>query len=529
MTVDPLDEISRLYHRALERAPGERPAFLEEACAGNLALKREVESLLGYEDAAEPFIEVPAILTSADDQAHEGLAAVWPGQQIGPYVVGALIGAGGMGEVYQARDSKLGRDVAIKVLPPAFMADPSRRTRFEREARLLATLNHPNIAQIYGLEEPNGAQALVMELVAGTTLAALIDSNVRDGGRPSGSASALSLDRVLSIAGQIADGIEAAHDKGVLHRDLKPANVRVTPEGVVKVLDFGLGKAVAPDAARASSGEANASARGEATVDGVILGTGAYMSPEQARGLPVDKRTDIWAFGCVLYEMLTGRLPFEGATLTDIMAAILEREPDWGALPATTPVPVRELLRRCLQKDPRRRLRDIGDARIHLGPLESGLMNSALPRPARSATRERVWMSVAVLTTLAAIGAIVWRPAPSVPARDEVRFTVYPPAGYTWPPLPGFLAMSPDGRHLAFVAIKDGRNQLFVRDLNQVAPRLLPGTEGAWQPAWSPDSRYVAFKDSWGGGRLKKVDIVGGILSRSLTGRPRSWRGAARA
>ena len=507
MTVDPLDEISRLYHGVLERAPGERRAFLEEACGGNLALKREVESLLGYEAAAEQFIETPAVLGPADSPAHGGCAPVVPGQQIGPYIVGELIGAGGMGEVYQARDTKLGRDVAIKVLPPAFMADAARRTRFELEARLLATLNHPNIAQIYGLEEADGTQALVMELVPGETLEALLDSTTRDTSRSSGSALALPLDRALSIARQMADGVEAAHEKGVLHRDLKPANVRVTPEGVVKVLDFGLAKAFAADPARAPVGGSNAPATREVTADGVILGTGAYMSPEQARGLPVDKRTDIWAFGCVLYEMLTGRLAFEGPTLSDIMAAILEREPDWGALPATTPLRVRELLQRCLQKDPRRRLRDIGDTRMHLESHEPEVVHSSTPHRAGPHTRERVWMSMAAVTTLAAIGAIVWKPAPSAPVRDEVRFTVHPPAGYTWPPLPGFLAMSPNGRHLAFVAVKDGRDRLFVRDLDKVAPRLLPGTEGAWQPAWSPDSRYVTFSD---GGRLKRVDIVGG-------------------
>jgi Tol biopolymer transport system component len=234
------------------------------------------------------------------------------------------------------------------------------------------------------------------------------------------------------------------------------------------------------------------------------------MSPEQARGLPVDKRTDIWAFGSVLYEMLTGRRAFEGPTLTDVLAAILEREPDWEALPATIPSRVRELLERCLVKDPKRRLRDIGDARSHLEPLEPGMPRSSPQPRAPTRTRERLWMSVAALTTLVALGVIGWSQSRSTPVPAEVRFEVHPPAGYTWPPLPGFLAMSPDGRHLAFVAVKDGRNQLFVRDLDKIAAQLLPGTEGAWQPAWSPDSRYVTFIEFPGGGRLKKVNIAGG-------------------
>jgi serine/threonine protein kinase/Tol biopolymer transport system component len=406
------------------------------------------------------------------------------------------------------RETKLGRDVAIKVLPAAFMADPPRRARFEREARLLATLNHPNIAQVYGLEESDGAQALVMELVPGETLAALLRSTASDSRTPR-SGLPLSVDRALFIARQIVDAVDAAHEKGVLHRDLKPANVRITPEGVVKVLDFGLAKAFAIDPSALSVRESKPPATPGATGEGVILGTGDYMSPEQARGLPVDKRTDIWAFGCVLYEMLTGRRAFEGPTLTDTLAAILEREPDWQALPSTTPPRVRELLERCLVKDPRRRLRDIGDARSHLESLEPRMVRSSLP-PAAARTRERLWMSVAALTTLVALVVIGWSQSRFTPVPDEMRFEVHPPAGYTWPPLPGFLAMSPNGRHLAFVAVKDGRNQLFVRDLDKVAPLLLPGTEGAWQPAWSPDSRYVAFKDSWGAGRLKRVDIAGG-------------------
>ena len=276
MTPDPLDEVSRVYHAALERAVGERRAFLEEACAGNEALKREVASLLGYEDAAGEFIEAPALLAAAEGFGH---SAILTGRQIGSYTVQALIDAGGMGEVYRARDTKLGRDVAIKVLPLAFMADPARRARFEREARLLATVNHPNIAQIYGLEESDGAQALVMELVPGETLAALLGSTARDTSRTSGPGVALSMDRALSIARQMADAVEAAHEKGVLHRDLKPANVKVTPEGVVKVLDFGLAKAFAVDPAQTSPGASQVLGAGGVTSDGISPGNGCLHEP----------------------------------------------------------------------------------------------------------------------------------------------------------------------------------------------------------------------------------------------------------
>jgi TolB-like protein len=277
-----------------------------------------------------------------------------PGTKLGPYEIASAIGAGGMGEVYQAHDTKLGRDAAIKVMPEVFAHDADRLSRFQREAKMLAALNHPNIATIYGLEQSGGTSYLVMELVPGETLAQRVK---RDGAVP--------IEEALGIAKQIAEALEAAHEKGIIHRDLKPANVKVTPEGKVKVLDFGLAKVSSDDVTNEDIGN-SPTLSGAATLQGVILGTAAYMSPEQARGKSVDKRTDIWAFGCVLYELLTARQVFRGETFTDIIAAVLEREPDWKALPPAIPPKIRDLLQRCLQKDAQRRLRDLGDARIEI-------------------------------------------------------------------------------------------------------------------------------------------------------------------
>src|SRR5262245_51211643 len=277
------------------------------------------------------------------------------GSRIGPYELLSRLGAGGMGDVYRARDSQLGRDVAIKLLPAIFLSDPDRLARFERESRVLASLNHPNIAAIYAVEPVEGSRALVLELVEGPTLA----DRITKGPVP--------LAEVLPIARQIAEALEAAHEKGIVHRDLKPANIKLAPTGLVKVLDFGLAKLGAGEAGGAGgTGRddlSNSPTFTAGTQQGVILGTAAYMSPEQARGQAVDKRTDIWAFGCVLFEMLTGTAPFGGATVTDTLAAILQRDPDWTLLPSTTPVGIRKLLRRCLEKDPTRRLHDVADAR----------------------------------------------------------------------------------------------------------------------------------------------------------------------
>ena len=398
------------------------------------------------------------------------------GTRLGSYEILSGIGAGGMGEVYRARDTKLGRDVAIKVLPEAFILDPDRLARFKREAHVLAALNHPNIAAIYGFEESDGIQALVLELVEGPTLADRIAQGP------------MRIDEALPIARQIAEALDAAHEKGIIHRDLKPANIKLRADGVMKVLDFGLAKVFSSDGSIADESPTITAA---GTRDGAILGTAAYMSPEQARGRAVDKRTDIWAFGCVLYELLAGRLAFAGATLSDTIAAILEHEPDWRALPGVTPPRIRQLLRRCLEKDPKRRLRDIGDAAIELAPDQSAdsviPLNPAVPR--------RKWISVAaVLALIGTAGAAIWfwpRPeAPPASALVAVPITSYPGREL-------YPSFSPDGTQVAFAW--DGERQdnfdIYVKLAGPAGVPLRLTTDPATDtsPAWSPDGRWIAF------------------------------------
>jgi eukaryotic-like serine/threonine-protein kinase len=346
--------IEQLYYEALGLAANQRGSFLADACAGDDTLREEVESLLAH-DGGAAFLSTPAV----SDRMPAGIGI---GQKLGPYVISARIGEGGMGEVYRAQDTKLGRDVAIKILPPAFTADPNRLARFEREARLLASLNHPHIGAIYGVEESDGVPALVLELVEGDTLA---DKLARGAARVEG----LPVPEALAIARQIADALDAAHERGIVHRDLKPANIKITPAGTVKVLDFGLAKVCAADGSGPALSRSPAMGIGH-TRDGMMLGTAAYMSPEQARGQVVDKRTDIWAFGCVFYELLTGRPAFARATFSDTITAVLAHEPDWTALPRTTPPYLARLLKRCLEKDSARRQRDIGDARAEIEGAE---------------------------------------------------------------------------------------------------------------------------------------------------------------
>ncbi len=445
-----------------------------------------------------------------------------PGSRIGPYDILATLGAGGMGEVYRARDAKLHRDVAIKVLLPAVANDPDRLARFSREAQVLASLNHPNIAAIYGIEESSGVTALVMELVEGEDLSQRIGRG------------AIPLDEALPIAQQIANALEAAHEQGIIHRDLKPANIKVRPDGVVKVLDFGLAKAV-EGAGRAGgaggAGEAGAANSPtislHATQAGMILGTAAYMSPEQARGKAVDKRSDIWAFGCVLYEMLTGRRPFEGAEVTDVLARVLERAPDLSALPARTPAALQRLVQRCLEKDPKRRLRDIGDARIEieaLGRDPEGESVSAVTA-ARTSWRRYGWAAAAVLVSGMLIGIAVGRSL--LPARTgftgELQAPLLrtaidlpadaplalasdiPPIGYNSP----VIAVSPDGAWLAYVARTAAGRMLYVRDLSSSEVRPLPGTEGAVHPFFSPDGQWIGFLTT---NQVKKIPRQGGTV-----------------
>jgi len=423
------------------------------------------------------------------------------GTKLGTYEVGALIGAGGMGEVYRAHDSKLGRDVAIKVLPEQFAREPERLARFQREAKMLAALNHPNIAAIYGLEQSGSTHYLVMELVEGPTLAERI------AGGP------VPVDETLPIARQVADAVEYAHDKNVIHRDLKPANIKVTAEGMVKVLDFGLAKAMSdePSAADISNSPTLSMA---ATRQGVILGTAAYMSPEQAKGKTADRRADVWAFGVVLYELLTGKQAFRGDDVTEVLAAVVMKEPALDALPAKTPPPIRNLVRRCLEKTLRRRLPHIAEARMVIEDVLSGAAPADSVAALRKGRERMAWSVAAVLLVALAAGAFAYfRRAPE--ETHAVRFFVSPPE--TWSLArqadPGGaaqvpLTVSPDGLRVAFVAVgADGRTLLWVRSLDTLSAEPLAGTEGASRPFWSPDSRFLGF---FADGKLKKIDVSGG-------------------
>ena len=435
--------------------------------------------------------------------------ALSAGVRLGPYEIVALLGAGGMGEVYRARDTQLGREVALKVLPELFVSDPDRVARFQREAKTLATLSHPNIGAIHGLEQSGGITALVLELVEGPTLA---DCLARG---------SLPLDEALPIGQQIASALEAAHEHGVIHRDLKPSNIKVRPDGTVKVLDFGLAKVQAADAAAPAAGVSSSPTVTNPAVTraGVILGTAPYMSPEQARGKPLDKRTDIWAFGCVLYEMLTGRRAFTGDDVSEVLASVLAREPDFAALPATTPPPIRRLVQRCLQKDRNDRLRDIGDARIEIRDAQSRTESEPSVRGGDRGRRKRLVLSasLAVLAVIAAV-AIAWRfrPEPSAP---EVRLDINTPQTSA----PASLAISPDGRTMAFVATADGQSRLWLRPLESGVARPLRGTEGARYPFWSPDSRSIGF---FADNKLQRIDIDGEsirILSNVHRGSGGAW------
>jgi len=420
----------------------------------------------------------------------------------------AQIGAGGMGEVYEARDTKLGRNVAIKVLPTAFVNDPERLSRFQREARMLAALNHPNIAQIYGLEHSDGVHFLIMELVPGETLA----QRVKAGPVP--------IEEALKIAVQIAEALEAAHEKSIIHRDLKPANVKVTPEGKVKVLDFGLAKAFEGDATSEDMSNSPTLSRA-ATMQGVILGTAAYMSPEQARAKAVDKRTDIWAFGAVLYELLTGKQAFHGEDVTDILAAVVKTEPDWSKLTESTPLAIRALLKQCLRKERRQRFGDASDVRIEIedalaAPNDAGTASAAV------APKSKLLVAVAAATTIVAmaLGVLLWRaPRPSE-LKPLLRFDVDLGPDVSLSSVRGTDAiLSPDGTRLVYVS----QGKLFTRRLDQPIATELAGTEGAFAPLFSPDGRWVAFFEA---AKLEKISVEGGapvVLCNAPSAYGGSW------
>jgi Tol biopolymer transport system component len=495
MTPERLREIEMLFHEARERTPAERDAFLARACADDPTLRREVESLLAQPPAGMIDAPVGALVAELVTPPTPRLA---PGSSVGPYRIERLLDVGGMGEVYRARDTTLGRDVAIKILPRYFTTDPERLARFEREARMLAALNHPHIAAIHGIVDAEGVRGLVLELVEGETLA----DRIRRGPVP--------VTDALTIARQIADALDAAHEKGIIHRDLKPANIKVTPGGVVKVLDFGL--------AKAASGEVQSSTVTlGGTQEGTILGTAAYMSPEQARGQAVDKRTDIWAFGCVVYEMLTGHVAFPGETVSDTIVAILEREPDWAALPATTPPMVARLLHRGLEKDRNRRLRDIGDARAELDDaLEGGKAPAmGVGRPT-VVSAHSLWSRWAAIILIALASALAgWGVRRLNPARDN------PLSSATFTRLTNFegdeaeAALSPDGKFATFLSDRDGPLDVWLtqvgsgRFVNLSRESHMPGLRPVRNIGFSGDGAEI-----WFGGapvsRMRIMPMIGG-------------------
>jgi Tol biopolymer transport system component len=468
MTPERWDRIQELYHAARACAEADRAEFLANTCGGDVALEREVRALLAQPVSTDSFVGFlggPAQARLSDIATND-----LTGRQLGSYRVLSLLGRGGMGEVYRAHDAKLGRDVAIKVLPSMFTADRERVARFDSEARMLAALNHPHIGAIYGLEDAGGMPALVLELVEGETL---FDRLRRGPIAPT---------EALAIARQIADALDAAHQKRIIHRDLKPANIKVTPDGLVKVLDFGLAKALASEITATQDVTESPTAAIDATRMGMILGTAAYMSPEQARGLPVDTRADIWAFGCVLYEMLTGRRPFTGKTIPETLAAILEREPDWNALPSSTPAGIRGLLRRCLQRDLALRVQNIAEARDTIEKAQRGWNRW------RGAA-----LAAAVVATLAVSAAVWWRePARPVDRSEWVQLTQFPDS-VVQP------ALSPDGRMLAFIRGPSASTpmvpgQVYVKMLPEGEPAQLTNDRTAkLSPVFSPDGSRIGY------------------------------------
>jgi serine/threonine protein kinase/Tol biopolymer transport system component len=498
VTPERLRQIESLFHEARERTPAERDAYLARACADDPALRREVESLLAQ--PPDGMIDAPVGVLVGELVAPPA-PRLAPGSSVGSYRIERLIGVGGMGEVYRARDTTLSRDVALKILPQHFTADPDRLARFEREARVLAALNHPNIGAIYGLESASGVRALVLELIEGETLAARIERGpapVRD---------------ALTIVRQIVDALDAAHEKGIVHRDLKPANIKVTPDGLVKVLDFGLAKA-------ATAGLQSPTVTLDSTQEGTILGTAAYMSPEQARGQAVDKRTDIWAFGCVLYETLTGARAFHGETVSDTIAAILGREPDWTALPATTPPLATRLLRRCLEKDPKRRLRDIADARPDLDDALAGGTAAAMPAAVSPHSSWSRWAAIVLIALASALAG--WTVRRLNPAPDN------PLANATFTRLTNFegdeseATLSPDGKFAAFLSDRDGPLDVWLTQVgsggfsNLSPEHHMPGLRPVRNIGFSGDGSEV-----WFGGapvsRMRIMPMMGGPPRPFLT------------
>jgi Tol biopolymer transport system component len=500
MTNDRWQQIADLFTAVQEQPEDARAEFVRARTAGDADLRREVESLLEADTG-------PVLLDEPLDAAAALLvdnAPVLIGRTLGPYRIDALLGLGGMGEVYRARDTKLNRNVAIKTLPPAFASDPDRLARFKREAQVLASLNHSNIGGIYGFEDSDDVHALVLELVEGPTLADVLQA---------GSPRPLPLTEALAIARQIADALECAHEQGIVHRDLKPANIKIKEDGTVKVLDFGLAKAIEGERSRGVDGTV-LNARGDATrsptittpamtAAGMILGTAAYMSPEQAKGKPADKRSDVWAFGCVFYEMLTGTRAFQGEDVAETLAEVIKGTPDWTRVPASVPESIRTLLRRCLEKERRQR---IADSSVMRFVLES---DPHVPEPA-VVTRPRALVVVAIAVAAAVTSGVTWwlaaGRAGAVPEVSRLEMPLEEGQRFTGPGR-HVIAISPDGRYLAFTA----NEQLFIRPLDQLTATPVRNSGGerfAREPFFSPDSQWLGF---WHDGYLKKVPVNGGL------------------
>src|SRR5688572_8870220 len=485
MTTDRRQRVLELYHQTLGTDTAGRDAFLLDACAGDDELHRQVRSLLA-QDPPENFLGA-----LSQDPARDLI-----GRQIGPYRVESQLGAGGMGEVFRAHDTKLGRDVAIKILPRVFGADPERRSRFEREARVLATLNHPHIGAIYGFEDAGGVPALVLELVDGETLVQHLRSSRQSPGR------GLPVAHAVAVAQQIAEALEAAHEKGIVHRDLKPGNVVFTADGSVKVLDFGLAKAMSDSGLEPPAAE---------TRTGVVMGTPAYMSPEQAKGAKVDKRADIWAFGCVLFEMLTGRPAFAGETTAETLAAVLHEQAAWETLPADTPPGVRLVLMQCLQKDPKQRVRDVGDVNLGLtGAFTSDDARAVAPppAPARASLWRRAAPAIAALLVGVLVTAAAMRLSTSRAALAVTRLSLGA-TGTNAVNVNGnerVLTITPNGSRVVYVG--DNGRQIFVRALDQLEPISLATGAVLRNPFVSPDGQWVGFGEDLF--FLKKVPISGG-------------------
>ena len=500
MKSDRWQQIERLYHAALERKPAERAAFLDDGCGGDDALQREIESLLGYDEKAERFIEAPALemvgRAMAEDQVKSML-----GQQLGSYKILSQLGAGGMGEVYRARDTRLNREVAIKVLHSSFANDADRLRRFEQEALTTSALNHPNILTVYDIGTHDGAPYIVAELLEGEELR----SKLNDG--------ALAQLKAINYAQHICAGLAAAHERGIVHRDLKPENLFVTSDGRVKILDFGLAKLKQP---KLASADTEAPTSPLLTESGVVMGTVGYMSPEQVRGQTADHRADLFAFGAILYEMLAGKRAFQRETVAETMTAILKEEPpDLAEINSAVPQQLERIVRRCLEKQPERRFQSASDLAFALEALSipsgSRLETAALPAVPGSAGklsmfgRARPAWVVAAAFILATLG-LTWAYFTRQPIADArvMKFSLLPPDKTSFE----HVAVSPDGRHLAFTAATGGKVQLWLRALEATEAKALAGTEGATYPFWSPDSRWIGF---FADGKLKKVEVSGGL------------------